>query len=71
MKSEVKIRAYYNSSISNEDYGYQVNLMFFNNNEEDYFAEEFITTKSPKEAEELADKINKEGFENFLPQLES
>lgn len=62
------VRAYYNESISNDDNGYQVNLMFYNNqDDDDYFDEEFITTNSPKEAEALADKINEEGYEIFIP----
>jgi hypothetical protein len=62
------VRAYYNDSISNEDNGYQVNLMFYNNqDDDDYFDEEFITTDSPEEAEALADKINEEGYEKFMP----
>jgi hypothetical protein len=62
------VRAYYNESLSNDDNGYQVNLMFYNNqNEDDYFDEEFITTNSPEEAEKLADKINEKGYEKFMP----
>lgn len=62
------VKAYYNESISNEDNGYQVNLMFFNNkDDEDYFDEEFITMDSPKEAEILAEEINKIGYEKFSP----
>lgn len=62
------VRAYYNETISNDDNGYQVNLMFYNNQDDnDYFDEEFITTSSPEEAEELADKINEVGHEGFLP----
>jgi hypothetical protein len=62
------VRAYYNESISNEDNGYQVNLMFYNNQgDDDYFDEEFITTNSPEEAEKLAHKINQEGYEKFMP----
>jgi hypothetical protein len=65
------VRAYYNESISNDDNGYQVNLMFYNNeDDDDYFDEEFITTNSPKEAEALADKINEEGYEKFMPKEE-
>ena len=62
------VRAYYNESISNDDNGYQVNLMFYNNEyDDDYFDEEFITTNSPKKATALADKINEEGHEKFMP----
>lgn len=62
------VRAYYNESISNDDNGYQVNLMFYNNqDDDDYFDEEFITTNSPEEAKKLADKINEEGYEKFMP----
>lgn len=62
------VSAYYNESISSEDNGYQVNLMFFNSKtDDDYFDEEFITSKSPEEAERLADEINKNGYEKFLP----
>jgi hypothetical protein len=62
------VRAYYNETISNDDNDYQVNLMFYNNqDDDDYFDEEFITTNSPEEAEELADKINEEGYEGFMP----
>jgi hypothetical protein len=62
------VRAYYNETISNDDNGYQVNLMFYNNqDDDDYFDEEFITTNSPEEAEILADKINEEGYEKFMP----
>lgn len=60
--------AYYNHTISNKENGYQVNLMFYENiYDNNYFDEEFITTKSPEEADKLADKINKEGYENFKP----
>jgi hypothetical protein len=42
--------------------------MFYNNqDDDDYFDEEFITTNSPEEAEILADKINEEGYEGFMP----
>jgi hypothetical protein len=63
------VRAYYNESISSDDYGYQVDIMFYDNNDDDsdYFAEEFTTTKSPEEAEALADKINREGLERYMP----
>jgi hypothetical protein len=62
------VRAYYNETLSNDDNGYQVNLMFYNNqDDDDYFDEEFITTNSPEEAEILADKINEEGYEKFMP----
>jgi hypothetical protein len=64
------VKAYYNESISSEDNGYQVNIMFFKSpNDNDYFDEEFITTSYPEEAEELAERINTKGFENFLPKL--
>ena len=63
------VRAYYNDTISGNDNGYQVNLMFFRNkDDDDYFDEEFITTNSPKEAEVLAEKINKYLYSGFLPQ---
>ena len=59
--------AYYNYSISSKDNGYQVNLMFFNNGVDDYFDEEFITTSSPIQAEQLAQFINVNGYEIFKP----
>lgn len=62
------VESYYNESISGGDNGYQVNLMFYKNlDDEDYFDEEYITTSSPKKAEELSEKINKLGYEGFLP----
>jgi hypothetical protein len=62
------VKSYYNESISGGDNGYQVNLMFYKNlDDEDYFDEEYITTSSPKKAEELSEKINKLGYEGFLP----
>lgn len=65
--TEKYVKAYYNESISNDDNGYQVNLMFYNSKyDEDYFDEEFITTNSPEEAEALAEKINKQGYEGFM-----
>jgi hypothetical protein len=68
MENNLFVRAYYNESISIKGNGYQVNLMYYKNqNDDDYIDEEFITTNSLKEAEELASKINKEGYENFLP----
>jgi hypothetical protein len=69
-KKNIYVRAYYNESISNEDNCYQVNVMYYRNRDTDdgdYFDEEFITTKSPSEAEILADKINKYGYEDFMP----
>lgn len=62
------VRAYYNESISNEDNGYQVNIMFYKNiDDDDYFDEEFITTYSPEDADILANDININGIDNFLP----
>jgi hypothetical protein len=62
------VESYYNESISGGDNGYQVNLMFYKNlDDEDYFDEEYITTSSPKKAEELSERINKLGYEGFLP----
>ncbi len=62
------VKAYYNESISSKENGYQVNLMFYSSAEdEDYFDEEFITTNSPKEAEKMAETINKNGYEGFKP----
>jgi hypothetical protein len=64
------VRAYYNESISSEDNGHQVNVMYYRNiDDDDYFDEEFITTNSPEEAEKLAEEISTKGFENFLPKL--
>ena len=65
--ANVYVRAYYNYSISSKDNGYQVNLMFFNNGVDDYFDEEFITTSSPIQAEQLAQFINVNGYEIFKP----
>lgn len=67
MAKQTYVRAYYNQSISSKDNGYQVNLMFFNDVNDDYFDEEFITTSSPIQAERLAYDINTNGYENFKP----
>jgi hypothetical protein len=70
MKNKVFVKAYYNESISSEDNGHQVNIMYYKSiDDDDYFDEEFITTNSPEEAEKLAEEINNKGFENFLPKL--
>ncbi len=62
------VRAYYNESISSKDNGYQVNIMFYKNiDDDDYFDEEFITTYSPEDADILATDININGIDNFLP----
>ena len=67
MTKQLLVKAYYNDSISNKDNGYQVNLMYYRENEVDYFDEEFITTTSPNQAEKLAEQINLNGYNSIKP----
>lgn len=63
----IYVRAYYNESISSKDNGYQVNLMFYYDGDDDYFDEEFITMSSESDAIMMADDINLNGYEIFKP----
>ena len=65
------IVAYYDDrpNVSNKEDGYQVVVQFYltQDEDEDYIDEDYIITKSPEEAENLASEINSYGYKEFQP----